>query len=338
MKREASNIRWGILGTGASAQQFALGLANLANARLVAIGAYSQVAADAFGEANSVPRRYGAFEALAHDSDVDVVYIATPPPFHKTHIQMYLQAGKAVVCNLPLATDADAIAALITLAREQRLFLMAGMWTRFLAFSACIRGFLAEGLIGQPHLLSANIALRCTFNPLRHAHDDSTDGQTLLEAGAHFLTLASLLFGPPVHVVGKAHCGRVAGDHAAAILEHQDGQLAVLLATTPANPPQEASIIGDAGWIRVHPRWWAPQAFTLTVGRTQQVVHVPIHGNAASYMADEAMRCLQAGQLASEMMPQDEMLALARILDQMREQYNLASVDAVEPLSTYHSG
>ena len=60
MTAAASRIRWGILGTDSTAQQVALGLAYLSDARLVAVGAHSQIAADAFGEGNWVPHRYGA--------------------------------------------------------------------------------------------------------------------------------------------------------------------------------------------------------------------------------------------------------------------------------------
>ncbi len=96
--------------------------------------------------------------------------------------------------------------------------------------------------------------------------------------------------------------------------------MAALVATTRAPGPQEATISGESGWISIHPRWWAPEAFTLTVGVIQHVVHVPVLGNGTSYVADEAILCLYAGQLESELMPLDEILAIARTLDRMCEQ------------------
>jgi len=118
MRAAASRIRWGILGTDNSAQHFALGLAYVDEARLVAVGAHSQIAANVFGERNWIPRQHGSFAALADDPDIDVVYIATPPSSHRSHVRMCLQAGKAVVCDLPLATCTDEAAELIALARE----------------------------------------------------------------------------------------------------------------------------------------------------------------------------------------------------------------------------
>jgi hypothetical protein len=60
-------------------------------------------------------------------------------------------------------------------------------------------------------------------------------------------------------------------------------------------------------------------------------VHVPIIGNAASHVADEAMRCLRAGRLESDVMPLDETLAITRTLDQMREQWGLSTMSVPEP-------
>ena len=50
-------------------------------------------------------------------------------------------------------------------------------------------------------------------------------------------------------------------------------------------------------------------------GVTQQVVHVPKLGNSASYVADEAMRCLRASQLESDVMPLEETLAIMQTVD-----------------------
>jgi dihydrodiol dehydrogenase / D-xylose 1-dehydrogenase (NADP) len=54
-------------------------------------------------------------------------------------------------------------------------------------------------------------------------------------------------------------------------------------------------------------------------------------GNIASHMANEAMRCLRAGRLESEIMPLDETLAITRTLDQMRAQWGLSTMSVPEP-------
>jgi predicted dehydrogenase len=327
MKAAASRIRWGILGTDATAQQFALGLAYLSDARLVAVGAHSQIAADAFGEGNWVPHCYGAIEALADDADVDIVYIATPPSSHSSHVRMCLQAGKAVVCDLPLATSAVEATELVTLARERELLLLAAPWMRFLPLIKRLRALLVEDVIGTPRILSADIGVLPPASSLSQDRDKRTGGETLAGAAAALAALASMAFGIPARVISERRLGSGRYTQMAVHLAYAGGQLATLMAATHVHAPQEATIIGEAGWLRIHTRWWAPEAFTLTSGVTQQVVHAPKLGNSASYVADEAMRCLRAGRLESDVMPHEETLAILRTVDQLYHQWGIPALD-----------
>src|SRR5690349_13152539 len=98
-------IRWGILGTGNIAHQFANGLKALTDAELVAVGSRSKASADKFADEFNATNRHAIYEALANDSQVDAIYISTPHPFHKENTLLCLQAGKAVLCEKPFAIN-----------------------------------------------------------------------------------------------------------------------------------------------------------------------------------------------------------------------------------------
>jgi len=100
-------IRWGIIGTGAIAGEFAQGLQVLPDAELVAVGSRAADTADKFAETFNVRHRHASYEELANNPDVDVVYIATPPPFHMANTILCLRAGKAVLCEKPFAVNAS---------------------------------------------------------------------------------------------------------------------------------------------------------------------------------------------------------------------------------------
>ena len=99
-------VRWGILGTGTIARKFAEGLAVLEDAQLVAVGSRARRTAKEFGKRFNVPHRHASYEALAHDEDVDVIYIATPHSFHAENSLLCLEAGKAVLCEKPFTINA----------------------------------------------------------------------------------------------------------------------------------------------------------------------------------------------------------------------------------------
>ena len=62
-------IHWGILGTGWIANTFAQGLAQLADAELVAVGSRTLESAERFAEQYGVPHRHASYQALANDAD-----------------------------------------------------------------------------------------------------------------------------------------------------------------------------------------------------------------------------------------------------------------------------
>ena len=80
MKQNPGKIRWGIMGTGWIAEQFATDLAYVENAQFVAVGSRTASSAGEFASKYDIPQAYGSYEELVRDPDVDVVYIATPHP------------------------------------------------------------------------------------------------------------------------------------------------------------------------------------------------------------------------------------------------------------------
>ena len=318
-------IRWGIIGTGNIARQFARGLAVLPDAELVAIGSRTAAAAEAFAAMFSVPHRHGSYEDLAQDPDVDVVYVATPHSLHRPNTLLCLRAGKAVLCEKPFAINAAQAGEMIRLAREKGLLLMEAMWSRFFPAMAKVRELLAAGAVGQVWLLTADFGFRARFDPSSRLFDLALGGGALLDVGVYAVSLASMVFGPPSRVTGLAHLGPTGVDEQAGIiLGYEGGPLAVLATAIRTATPQEAMLMGSDGHIRIHPRWWVPTRLTLSVsGREDEILELPFTGNGYNYEAAEVMACLRAGKLESEVMPLDETLSIMRALDQLRAQWGL---------------
>ncbi|WP_432825494.1 Gfo/Idh/MocA family protein [Dactylosporangium sp. CA-092794] len=100
------HLRWGILGTGVIAQIFTRDL-TLAGFPVAAVGsrsidkARSFASGGAHGVTFDVGRAHGSYQALLEDPHVDVVYVATPNPFHAEHAIAALRAGKHVLVEKP---------------------------------------------------------------------------------------------------------------------------------------------------------------------------------------------------------------------------------------------
>lgn len=318
-------IHWGILGAGNIARSFATGLQVLPQARLVAIGSRSLEKANAFGEAFGIPRRYGRYQELVDDPEVDVIYVATPHSLHREHSLLCLQAGKAVLCEKPFALNAREAREVIACARRKRLFLMEAMWTRFLPIMDQVRQWLAAGAIGEPRLLTADFGFRAEFNPEGRLFHPALGGGSLLDIGVYTVALAFMVFGgPPARITGLAHLGETGVDEQAAfILGYGQGQLALLASAIRTNTPQEARIDGTHGRIRIDSFWRATRATLAVEGQEPQTVERPFEGNGYNYEAAEVMRCLEEGKLESNLMPLEETLSILETLDEIRRQWGL---------------
>lgn len=324
MKAERA-IRWGIMGTGKIAKQFALGLQDLLDARLVAIGSRTAEAANAFGAQFQVPRCHASYEALANDPDVDVIYVATPHACHRENSLLALTAGKAVLCEKPFTINAREAAEVIACARARNLFLMEAMWTRCFPLMERLRELLATQAIGEVRMLTADFGFRAEYHEEPRLFDRAAGGGALLDVGVYPISLASMLFGPPMQIDSQAHLGPSGVDEKAAIiLSHAQGQVAVLSTAVRVDTAQKAVLCGRQGSIRIHRPWWRPTRMTMSRGgQADEVIDFPLTGNGYQFEAAEVMRCLRAGKLESDLMPLDETLAIMETLDAIRAQWGL---------------
>ena len=318
-------IRWGILGPGSIAKQFARGLAVLPDAELVAVGSRSAEHAAAFADEFDVPRRHASYAALVADPDVDAIYVATPHPFHKDHSLLCLRAGKAVLCEKPFTVNAADAQEVIDCARHEKRFLMEAMWTRFLPILGQVRQWLAEGAIGEVRALTADFGFRSGWNPQGRLLNPELAGGALLDVGVYTVALASMVFGgEPVDIASLTHVGDTGVDEQSAmIFRYAAGQLAMLACAVRTGMPLEARLMGTDGSIHLHSPWWRGTTATLTRGQESEQVERPFEGTGYNCEAAEVMRCLREGKLESDIMPLDETLGIARTLDRVRAQWGL---------------
>ena len=318
-------VRWGILGTGAIARQFVQGLNSVPEAEVLAVGSRSSASAQEFADRRSIPRRHASYDDLASDPDVDVVYIATPHPFHAENATLCLEAGKAVLCEKPFCVNAAEAERVVELAREKRLFIMEGMWTRFFPLMEEVRRLVSEGDIGEVRMLNVDFGFRADLDPASRLFDQRLGGGALLDVGVYCVSFAAMILGRPSGSVGLSHLGETGVDEqASVVLEHEGGGLANLSIGIRTTTPQEATIMGTEGYVRIHAPWWRPKSMTIYRPKEEsETVDAPVSGNGFNYEAAEVMRCLQAGKTESDVMPLDETISVMRTMDRIRAAWGL---------------
>lgn len=318
-------FRWGIIGLGGIAHKFAEGLKAVPDAELLAVASRSQVKADQFGDKYSARRRYGSYQALAEDSEVDAAYIATPHPMHKEDALMCIAAGKAVLCEKPFTINAQEAREVIAAAKERQVFLMEAMWTRFFPIMIRLRELLAKGEIGDIGMVQADFGFRSDVNPEGRLYNKALGGGALLDVGIYPLSFASMVLGTPVDVCGLAAMGQTEVDERTGmVLRYPNGQIAVLSCAVRTNTLQEALVMGSKGWIKIHREFWKPEKMTVgRDGKAPEEIHLPYQGNGYNYEALEVMKGVREGRLESAVMPLHETVSLMETMDRLRRSWGL---------------
>ena len=320
-----ATVRWGILGAGSIAKKFSEGVKALPDAQLVAVGSRDQAKADAFADTFAIPHRHASYEALVNDADVDVIYVATPHPFHKEHSLLALNAGKAVLCEKPVTINAHELQEMVDTARAKNLFLLEGHWSRFFPLMGRVRELLKEGAIGEPRLVGCDFGFRTGVNPEGRLFKPALGGGALLDVGCYTVSFASMVLGAPDRVQGMATLGETGVDEQAAmILGYPGGQFALLSTAIRTNTPHTAVINGTDGRITIHGPWWTPTRATVQrSGKGEEVIEMPFESSGFNYEAAHVADCLRQGLTESPVLPLDESLSIMRTLDTLRQQFGL---------------
>lgn len=318
-------VRWGILGTGRIARDFAQGLRATPDAVLAAVGSRSDDSAQAFAAQFEIPRAFGSYEALVACPDVDIVYIATPHPMHAANALLALRAGKAVLCEKPFAMNRREAGEIVALARAKNLFLMEAMWTRFMPALAEVRRVIASGEIGTVTQLHADFGFSATPDPAHRVNDPALGGGALLDLGIYPLSVAAGLLGPVLEVRAQAEMGPTGVDvQTGFTLKHEGGGMSVCSCSFLARTPAELTVSGERGQVRMNTMFHRATSVTVKLDDgSERTIETPYLGNGYVHEAIEAQRCWQQGLLESPSMTQGETLALMGVMDEIRRQIGL---------------
>lgn len=120
-------VKFGIIGTNFISDWMVNG--GRRDPRFEAIAVYSRgiETGNAFAEKHGIPRVYTSLDAMLADDEVDVVYVASPNSLHCRHTLAALRAGKHVLCEKPVAANADEARMMYDEARRCNLLLVEAM-------------------------------------------------------------------------------------------------------------------------------------------------------------------------------------------------------------------
>ncbi|EAU90616.1 hypothetical protein CC1G_01000 [Coprinopsis cinerea okayama7 len=372
-------LRWGIISTGYIASSFVKDLlvdpktrdVHDVVHRIVAVGSRTVDSAQSFVDRHTLSdpeiKVYGSYDEVYADTNVQAVYIGTPHTFHYENALAAIKAKKHVLCEKPVTTNAAELRALLSAAKENSVFFMEAMWTRFQPLVREVKRIAEQGELGRPIVLHADLSGDFGIEKIPLTHrilDPKLGGGALLDLGPYPLVWAILaLYENPAN--NKASPSSITGAMLKTPLTGVDSSTvftltfdptassesspsstlaaqAILSCSITLNAPSPGVTIRfERGTITIDPPIYCPKSFKVVYAnkgskvategvltRTYEYV-----GKGWHFQADEVARCIAAGKLESDLWGHDKSLLQMEIFDEVRKQGGYVLPPGVEKVT-----
>jgi predicted dehydrogenase len=197
---EKKPIRFGILGAARIAPDALIKAAlNVPEAEVVAVAARDSKRAQEFATANGIARVLATYDDLVNDSDLDVIYNPLPNSMHCEWTIAALRAGKHVLCEKPLASNAAEAERMARAADESGKILGEAFHYRYHPLADRVRALITDGTLGRLVHLEGHFAVPIPETNIRF--DWSLAGGATMDLGCYPLHMIRYFSGMTPRVV-----------------------------------------------------------------------------------------------------------------------------------------
>jgi len=306
-------IKWGILGPGIIANQFAHDFRYVTNGVLSAVASRSAERAGEFAKKYQIPKAYDSYQDLFQDPEIDAIYIATPHTFHYQQTLDAFDAGKAVLCEKPITTNPGDCRRLIEKSISTGNYLMEGMWTYFLPAVLKAQQWISEGRIGTIKHLKSEFGYPVPYDSQSRMYNPDLAGGSLLDMGVYTIAMAWLFLKEDpkdISVISRKAPSGVDND-VLMMLEYEDAA-ATLHSAFRCKLHNATFVIGDQGYITL-PDFWRAKECLLYLGE-ECVEHFkePRESFGFDYEIEAVSKDLLENKKESDRMP----LATSQVLQE----------------------
>lgn len=227
-------LRWGFIGCGeVTEKKSGPAFSMVEGSSVVAVMSRTAEKARSYAERHGVPRWYTDAQTLIDDSEVNAIYIATPPSSHATYSIMAMKAGKPVYVEKPLAASYDECARVNRISEQTGMPCFVAYYRRYLPYFQRVKEILDHGTIGR--IINVQVRFAVPPRELDYAHPDNlpwrlqpdiAGGGYFYDLAPHQLDLLQLFFGVIIEARGIcANRGKLYGaeDSVSAVFRFESG-------------------------------------------------------------------------------------------------------------------
>ncbi|WP_406845565.1 Gfo/Idh/MocA family protein [Flavobacterium soyae] len=316
-------IKWGIIGLGNIAHQFATDLLLAADADLLAAASRDILKADEFAAKYNAAKAYDSYEALFADQEVDIVYIATPHDSHAELSIKALESGKHVLCEKPIALSYKDAERMIEASKKHNKFFMEAFWTRFIPAVQDVLAKVESGIIGEANYIKADFAFIGNDAGESRLFDKNRGGGALFDIGVYPLFFSYIVFGIPKEIIAKAVYHKNGIDLQTSMILQYDKAQAVLHSSIVSESDMKAIIGGTKGRIELNSPWFMADGYSVFKNEQEVVYNLPTLGKGYAHEIIECNNCVRNNQIESKLWSHQNSLDLSRMVEEIKTQIKL---------------
>ncbi|KPL92119.1 MULTISPECIES: Gfo/Idh/MocA family protein [Vibrio] len=201
-------IKFAVIGTNWITQKFVQAAHETQSMQLAAVYSRNLDSAAQFAQEFDVETTYDSLDALASDSTITAVYIASPNSMHCEQSILMMKHGKHVICEKPVASNIDEATRMFEVAEQNGVVLFEAYKSQFLPnFKQIQLGLEKVGKVHKAHINYCQYSSRYqkylngenpnTFNP-------AFSNGSLVDIGFYCVAATVALFGNPENAQASA--------------------------------------------------------------------------------------------------------------------------------------
>lgn len=250
-------IRWGVISTANIGRKAMIpALKSLKRSEVAAVASRDQGKARDFAEELDIPKAYGDYQELLDDPEIQAVYIPLPNHLHKEWTIRAADAGKHILCEKPLAFDADECIEMIDAAESNGVILMESFMYRYHPRILSALEMVKSGGIGKLKTIQASFTFHLkNKNDIRLKYERG--GGALMDVGCYCVNICRLMAGrEPLAVQARAALASTGVDEQlVGMLDFGDGIFAHFDCGFNQGARQHCLLSGTDGYLSI------PKAF-----------------------------------------------------------------------------
>lgn len=321
--QEQKPFRFAVMGAGNISNKFCDAVRRLEGCEVAAVASKSMERAAGFAEKNKIPAAYDSYREMLEKEKPDCVYIGVLPNDHYELTMLCLDYRTPVLCEKAMFMNGAQAEEVFRRSKEENVFVMEAMWSRFLPAVCRARDWIREGRIGKVNFCDMAIGFVAPPEKTNRYHSAALGGGAARDITVYAYEITTFLLPEKIREIQVSAVWEDTGvdltDHVTLLFEDR---MASLTTSFAAQLEERVIVYGEKGRIVVPHPHYASEAFLYDKNQELAEHFTDETENGFVFEVQEVMDCVRVGKYESDVVPHRCTLDCAHLFDRIEETKN----------------